>query len=146
MAKASFSDERASVAVLSHVAIKCLSEPVVAEEDAIALNNAYRLLETFRVDPFFGNELPITGASEYPLGALKNKPTFRRHAGDVENALKTAVETAFQGASKEDAIEAVKSSLRALAYPAKFGELRQDQRTKCIEFFRVVANKLQPAY
>jgi hypothetical protein len=135
-------DARGAAKLLALTARKCVWDPSAAAEGEVALNNAYRLLETFRKNAFFGLE---PHAKQFPprvTEAISLLPTSERHLKDVRIALDNAVATVFRGKSKDEAIELVETVLRQVAYPTQFGAATQSDRNHVGEFFTALIQQL----
>jgi hypothetical protein len=126
------------------MALRCLNDPNGAPTQEVALNNVFRLLESFRKNAFFGLEAPVGRRAPSPARKLTLRPPTEQHVRQVREALEHATTAAFADQSKDHAIEVVENVLRAIAYPARKNLVRPSkadlQRTAM--FFREFAGKL----
>jgi hypothetical protein len=93
------------------MALESINNPKQGEPQEVALNNMYRLLQSFRKDTFFGREAP----ADVPRSSAEKltlRPPMERNVRDVKQALEEAVTVAFAGQSKDAAIEVVENVLR----------------------------------
>jgi hypothetical protein len=111
------SDARGAARLLAGMALECINNPKVASDQEVALNNVYRLLESYRSDAFFGLE-PLTQQRPQPSSEkLTLVLPMERHVKEVKEALERARAAAFSGQSKDRAIASIEKVLRAVAYP-----------------------------
>lgn len=114
----------------------------MAPNREVALNNVYRLLEAFRLNPFFGMEAPTRrgqGAAEM----LALTPPLERHVKDVRQALDQAIAAAFAGQTKQQAIEVVEKVLRGVVYPQDYAQPSQEEKNHVARFFEEVLQRLK---
>lgn len=105
------SDARGTARLLANMALESINNPKQGEPQEVALNNMYRLLQSFRKDTFFGREAP----ADVPRSSAEKltlRPPMERNVRDVKQALEEAVTVAFAGQSKDAAIEVVENVLR----------------------------------
>jgi hypothetical protein len=143
MASQGRSDARGTAQLLASMALDCIANPAVARDREVALNNVYRLLESYRVNRFFGADLPRQGIQN-EAQKLSLKRPVERHVKEVREALEHARKTAFGDASKDDAVQKLESVLRSVAYP----DVEEDRATpedqqKATHFFRALADYLK---
>lgn len=141
MAAHSRSDARGTARLLATMALASIDNPKRGEPQEVALNNMYRLLQSFRKDVFFGQETDDAQS----LGArdkLTLRPPVERNVRQVREALEEATRVAFEGRPKDDAIEAVEKVLRSVAYPKGGEQPSPADRAQVISFFRELVNRL----
>jgi hypothetical protein len=141
MAAHSRSDARGTARLLATMALASIDNPKRGEPQEVALNNMYRLLQSFRKDVFFGQETD----DARPLGAsgkLTLRPPVERNVREVRKALEEATSVAFEGQAKNEAIEAVEKVLRSIAYPKKGAQPSPAERERVISFFRELVSRL----
>jgi hypothetical protein len=141
MAAQGSNDARASARLLAGVAKECIEDPTTAPSRAVVLNNVYRLLETYRVNPFLGIDRTAAYPQTQESEALN--PLAEQHVQDVRDVLRRAVEMAFEGQSIDDAILIVEDVLRGMAYPDKFDAPKDSEKVKAMKFFSEVLKGLQ---
>src|SRR5437016_740491 len=105
-------DARVAARLLASTAVDCLRDPEHAGEWEVTLNNVYRLLEAFRVNPFFGHDTPMS--QDPQAGETLAFQPIERHVQDVSRAIEQAIGVSFQGHTKDQAIKEVENVLRAL--------------------------------
>lgn len=135
------SDARGAARLLAHMALDCLDNPATAIQQEVALNNVYRLLESYRSNAFFGIDTP-----RQPFRGVSDKfaltPSRERHVRDVREALEHARLKAFSDQPKDQAIEAIERVLRALAYPKRNEHFSDDDKRRTSRFFRALLEQL----
>jgi hypothetical protein len=124
------------------MALASINNPNVGEPQEVALNNMYRLLQSFRKDAFFGQEILSGSQSQSAPDRLALRPPVERNVREVREALDQATKVAFGGQSRDQAIETVESVLRAIAYPAASELPSPDVRARVISFFRTLVERL----
>ena len=135
------SDARGTARLLANMALSSISNPKGSESQEVALNNMYRLLQSFRTDRFFGQEAPTS--QQTPTEKLTLRPPEEQNVRQVKEALQRATEIAFVGQSKDAAIEAVEKVLRWTAYPAKVPQAPSElDRSRTAAFFRELVERL----
>lgn len=141
MAAHSRSDARGTARLLANMTLASIDNPTGDEGQEVALNNMYRLLQSFRKDAFFGQEMP---GNSRPSAAekLTLRPPVERNVHQVREALKQAIEIAFAGRSNDDAIEAVERVLRWIAYPKTSERPSDADKERTISFFRELVERL----
>lgn len=137
-------DARIAARLLATTAVDCLRDPALAREGEVALNNVYRLLESFRRNPFFGHEAPARGARNAAETLAFGQP-MERHVREVRRALDKAMGATFGNQPREDSIELIERVLRGVAFPREFGEPARDEIGKVTSFFEEVLKELRLA-
>jgi hypothetical protein len=142
MAAQGRSDARGAARLLASLALNCIDNPKVARDQQVALNNVYRLLESYRGNVFFGLEPP----REQPKQSASQKLTLRtpieRHVKEVRDALEEARRIVFAEDTKDVAIETIEKVLRSVAYPKKQATFSAADRQKATAFFKEVVERL----
>jgi hypothetical protein len=130
------SDARGAARLLAHMALECIDNPKAAVNQEVALNNVYRLLESYRSNAFFGIDAP-----RQPFRRFSDKlaltPPRERHVRDVREAIERARLEVFSDQPKDQAIESVERVLRALAYPQK-ERFSADDKKRASRFFKAL--------
>lgn len=143
MASQGRTDARGTLQLLASTALECIDDPNVAQEQEVALNNVYRLLESYRVSPFFASEAP----SQIPLQVEREKLTLQgpleRNVREVRDAIAHALTTAFNDANKDEAVERIGTVLRSVAYPHQVQAPSADDHQRTTRFFREVIDRLE---
>lgn len=137
-------DARVAAWLLAATALDCLQNPERAQEAETTLNNVYQLLETTRVNPFFGYERSDYSEAEGQAPVFLSSAR-ERHVPEVRSALDSALATHFEHQSREDALRAIGEVLKRLTYPEQFGPSSPDERSKVEHFFEAVKQQLRPA-
>lgn len=135
-------DARVAARLLASTAVDCLRDPTRAGDWQVALNNVYRLLESFRRNPFFGHEAP-TRRGPHAAETLAFSQPMERHVREVRVALDQAIAVAFGGQPKEQAIEEIERVLRGIAYPQQYDEPQKDEIGRVTLFFEEVLQRLK---
>jgi hypothetical protein len=135
------SDARGTARLLANMALDSINNPRRGEPQEVALNNMYRLLQSFRKDAFFGREAPADAPVE-ASEKLTLRPPIERNVRDVRQALEGATAVAFEGLSKDNAIEVVESVLRWIAYPRTSIEPSAQDRARTVSFLRELVERL----
>lgn len=142
MAAQGRSDARGTARLLASMALASIDHPERGESQEVALNNMYRLLQSFRTDVFFGKEAPI-GSRQTATERLTLRPPEEQNVRQVKEALQRATEIAFVGKSKDEAIEAVEKVLRWIAYPTKTPHSpSESDRSRTALFFKELVERL----
>ncbi|OEJ64082.1 hypothetical protein [Magnetovibrio blakemorei] len=128
-------DARGAAWLLASTARDCIDDPAKAVNPQVALNNVYRLLESYRMNPFFGLAPEASSGSGDPLDALSVMQPIEQHIGEVKSALDQAIGEVFAGISEEQAIESVEAALRSIAYPQPDKNLSEEDRKRTVRFF-----------
>jgi hypothetical protein len=136
------SDARIAARLLASTAVDCLRNPTAAAEREVALNNVYRLLEAYKLNPFFGLEAPAKAKSTAGEALALTQP-MERYVSEVSSAIAQAISTAFGGTSKQEAIDEVENVLRGIAYPQKYANPTQQQLNRATQFFQEVLSRLK---
>jgi hypothetical protein len=136
------SDARGTARLLATMTLASIDKPKVGEPEEVALNNMFRLLQSFRKDAFFGQEVPRDSRPQSTAEKLTLRPPVERNVREVKEALEQATAIAFEGRSKDDAIEAVESVLRWIAYPRKSARPSDIDRARTASFFRELIDRL----
>ena len=110
------SDARGAAWLLASAALECIEKPANAIEARDALNNAYRLLDGFRRNVFFGQR-PVARPNQVRdnTDMLSIAPSSERHLSEVRVAMEAALASSFGSDSTDEAIERITAVLRALA-------------------------------
>ena len=135
------SDARGTARLLANMALASIDNPRRGEPQEVALNNMYRLLQSFRKDAFFGQE-SSGERPQNPTEKLTLRPPVERNVREVREALEQATRVAFEGRSKDEALEAVENVLRSVAYPRVSDPPSADDRQRVISFFRALVERL----
>lgn len=141
MASHGRSDARGTARLLANMALSSIADPRIGASHEVALNNMFRLLQSFRTDIFFGQEAP-PNSREVVADKLTLRPPEEQNVRLVKEALEQATARAFGGQSKNEAIEIVERVLRWLAYPKKALEPPEVERTRVSVFFRELVERL----
>ena len=136
-------DARVAARLLASTAVDCLRDPATAGQWEVALNNVYRLLESFRINQFFGHEAPSRKSPHGAPETLSLVPPMERHVKEVRLALAKALDVTFADQPRDEAIVAVEKVLQGLAYPHKFGEPSHDELQRATRFFEGVLEHLK---
>jgi hypothetical protein len=135
------SDARGTARLLANMALSSISHPESSESQEVALNNMYRLLQSFRTDRFFGHEAPAS--RQTPTEKLTLRPPEEQNVRQVKEALQQATEIAFTGESKDAALEAIERVLLWIVYPAKVSQApSESDRSRTATFFRELVARL----
>lgn len=108
-------DARAAAWLLASEARDCLDNPAIAPAHSTLLNNVYRLIESYRVNMFFGFER--TSSYQPSQETISSAPPLEQHVADVRDALDRALEIAFTGQPKEAAVDVIEKVLKGVLYP-----------------------------
>lgn len=136
-------DARVAARLLANTAMDCLRHPEGASQWQVALNNVYRLLESFRSNPFFGQEAPLPHTTHEAPETLALVPPAERHARDVRVAIERALEQAFPDEPRDQAIREVEKVLQGVAYPQKFEGPTQNDLERATHFFEALLRNLK---
>ncbi|MGB7097576.1 MAG: hypothetical protein WBD95_02250 [Xanthobacteraceae bacterium] len=143
MASQGRSDARGTAQLLAGMALDCIANPAVARERQVALNNVYRLLESYRVNRYFGSELRSQGYQNEAQRLALKRPV-ERHVKEVRDALEYARKVAFGDASKDDALQRLETVLRLVTYPdANEGQVSDEDQQRATQFFRALGDHLR---
>jgi len=143
MASQGRSDARGTAQLLASMALDCIANPAVARERQVALNNVYRLLESYRVNRFFGSDLPNQGYQNDAQKLALKRP-IERHVKEVRDALEHARKVAFGDASKDDALQKLETVLRSVTYPdADESRVSHEDQQQATQFFRALGDHLR---
>ena len=142
MAAHSRSDARGTARLLANMALASIDDPKGGEPEEVALNNLYRLLQSFRKDVFFGEETPARPSPRNAAEQLTMRPPAERNVREVRDALAAAASMAFEGAPRDQAIDIVEGVLRWIAYPKKGTEPSSADKNMTITFLREFINRL----
>lgn len=142
MAAHSRSDARGTARLLAHMALASIDHPKLGELEEVALNNMFRLLQSFRKDAFFGQEMPSRSSPQSVAERLTLRPPMERNVREVKEALAQAASIAFQGQPRDQAIEVVEQVLRWIAYPKRNAAPSGDDRSRTVRFFREFVDRL----
>jgi hypothetical protein len=141
MATRGWDDARATARLLVKTALECIRDTNKGPQSEASLNNVYRLLEAFRVNPFFAYS--GRDSREQAPGQNVLRTAIRgRHVEDVAIALDEAVRAVFAGQSKDAAVQSVEAILRRIAYPEQQGVPSQEERARAAQFFETVSQRL----
>ena len=133
------SDARNAAWLLAVTAKDCLADPEKARRSAIALNNVYRLIESYRVNPFFG--LEVTSEPQQSSQTISPLPPLEHHVKAVRDALEYARTIAFPGQTIDQAVTVIERVLKGVAYPES-GEPSNAERDLTTHFFSEVVQRL----
>jgi hypothetical protein len=144
MASQGRSDARGTAQILASMALECIADPQLAQEREVALNNVYRLLESYRTNPSFGSEAPGQQSIQDATQRLTLRRPIERHVKEVRDALEHARSTAFGDRNKDDALRTVENVLRSVAYPnAVQTHISPEDQKMVSRFFEVLVERLQ---
>lgn len=135
-------DARIAARLLASTAVDCLRDPTSAAEREVALNNVYRLLEAYKLNPFFGLEAPARQDVHAGETFAQIQP-MERYVNEVRLAIEQAIGAAFVGQSKQQAIDEVENVLRGIVYPQRYANPTQQQLSKATQFFQEVLSRLK---
>lgn len=141
MASHGRSDARGTARLLAHMALELIDNPKKGTSREVALNNMFRLLQSFRSDVFFGQEPPVN-SREAAADKLTLRPPEEQNVQFVKEALEHATARAFSEQSKDEAIETIERVLRWLAYPKKASQPSEPDRLRTSAFFRELIERL----
>jgi hypothetical protein len=133
------SDARAAAWLLASGAKDCLENPATASAHVAVLNNVYRLLESYRVNAFFGFERFPT--YQQPGETISLVPPLEQHVGTVRDVLDGALRTAFSDWSKDDALKLIEDVLKSLAYPGS-AQTSDADKHRAKQFFAEILRQL----
>jgi hypothetical protein len=74
--------------------------------------------------------------------AVSSLPRSPRHLRDVRSAVEHAVNAAFNGRTKDQAIATVEDVLRKVAYPGKYGDPSDNDLRQAALFFDEIVRQL----
>ena len=131
-------DARGAARLLARAAAHYIADPGGDGDREVALNNVYRLLESYRATPFFGADLDVEPLPAEGGGteALTLVPPFERNIGEVRDALKDALEGTFANQQPEEALDFITAVLRSVAYPQPGQAPNVHDREQVEAFFR----------
>jgi hypothetical protein len=126
------------------MALDCIGNPAHASEQVVALNNVYRLLQSYKSNRLFGLEPPPELAVESATEKLTLRRPIERHVNEVRNALEHALSSAFAEEPKEKALQIIESVLRSVAFPNS-GEVApsSNAQERTVRFFEQLLQRLQ---
>jgi hypothetical protein len=136
-------DARGAVILLARAARGYIQNPAEETDREIALNNVYRLLESYRAHPFFGADLDIQPFPFDSTDGLTLVPPAERNVGDVRDAVRSALQGTFGDLSAEVAIDLIEAVLRNLAYPTQHPLPQLNDRERVGNFFHQLLETLQ---
>lgn len=139
------SDARGAAWLLAAAAKDCMEDPSRGPDQETALNNTFRLLESFRSNAFFAFERKPYGRTSLGSESLTLTVPSQSHLGDVSSAIQRSIAAAFGGVDSNDAINAVEDTLRRVADPDKFGHPEGDSLERATTFFRELQSSLEAA-
>jgi hypothetical protein len=142
MAAHARSDARGTARLLATIALASIDNRKGGEPEEVALNNMYRLLQSFRKDAFFGLDTTESSRAQSSAEKLTLRPPVERNVREVREALEQAVATTFKEQSKDDAVETVEKVLRWIAYPSNNNEPSDFDRTRTRLFLRALIDRL----
>lgn len=138
MAAQGRNDARTAARMLASAAIRCLESPGSVPSHVTVLNNVYRLLESYRVNTFFG----VTAAPDYSTGSTAfSHPPLERNVGAVRNVLREAVKSTFTDRTDDEAISEIEKVIEGVAYP-KRGQPSAADKARTVRFFSEVVERL----
>jgi hypothetical protein len=140
MASHGRSDARGTARLLANMALESIANPTRGDPQEVALNNMFRLLQSFQKDLFFGQETPD---QRTPTSAdkLTLRPPSERHVREVKEALEQATAAAFGDVSKDQAMASIEKVLRSIAYPSK-ASATATERARATSFFKELVERL----
>ncbi|WP_439401839.1 hypothetical protein ACNJYA_00645 [Bradyrhizobium sp. DASA03068] len=142
MAAQGRSDARGTARLLASMALASIDNPSAGESQEVALNNMYRLLQSFRKDAFFGQEISSGEQAQTDPNRLTLRPPIERNVREVREALDQATQTAFGGQPRDQAIETVENVLRAIAYPTVAELPAPEVKARVVSFFQALVERL----
>jgi hypothetical protein len=137
-------DARIAARLLAHTAVDCILNPSIATDRTIALNNVYRLLETFKVNPFFGLEDSAAIDLQEEESLSLGQP-IEKHVKEVGDAITAAIGVTFDGFTKPQAIDEVEKVLKGIAYPQSYSAPSDNERSRAQQFFEQIMDYLKVA-
>ena len=144
MASQGRSDARGTAQLLASMALDCMENPGTAPEQAVALNNVFRMLESYRTNPRFGLESLSTQVAQSVEKRLTLRRPVERHVREVRNALEHALALAFVGTGKDLAVQRIEAVLRSITYPeASHAGVSPEDQNLTTRFFEVLVSRLQ---
>lgn len=146
MASHDLNDARDTTHLLASMALRCIDEPESGPDQDVALNNVFRLLESYRTNTLVGVEYPpFLPQNEADADVLDmQRSASERHLEDVQDAIAVALAAAFIGSSRDEAILKVENVVRALALPPP-RRYSADELRQATTFFRQLVEKLAVA-
>jgi hypothetical protein len=99
-------------------------------------------LEAYKLNPFFGLEAPAI-ADVHGAENLAFSQPMERYVREVSLAIGQAINAAFVGQPKHEAINEIEGVLRGIAYPFKYENPTQEQLEKATQFFQEVVSRLK---
>ncbi len=142
MAAQGQNDARGTARLLAIAARDCVSNPTVATEQTVVLNNVYRLLEAYRRNVLPEADSPARRLPPTATEVLSLLPAAERHVSDVRAALDGAVAVAFGDRPSEQAINVIEEVLRGVAYPKAHKYPSADNRAAATKFFEELLRRL----
>jgi hypothetical protein len=133
-------DARDSARLLAHRTLEGLQNLDRAPSAGDAINNMYRLLQSYRSHGFYGYMEQSRPESEGSLSSLL--ASSDRNVGDLRNALDATFKSVFGDEDYGTAIDGMKAILRTVAYPG-VGETPDPRELQRAEhFFSVLLDNL----
>jgi hypothetical protein len=144
MASQGRSDARGTAQLLASMALECLVNPALAREEEVALNNVYRLLESYRTNPLFGFEPVAQPTAASAAQRLTLRRPIERHVKEVRDALEHSRIAAFGDLNKDDALRIIEAVLRSVTYPGgERTQVTQEDQRLTTRFFQALLERLQ---
>jgi hypothetical protein len=136
-------DARGTARLLASAVSEYIKNPRRSAVYKTALNNAFRLLEAYRTNAFFGFEPPLQENSQETIETLTLLPPIERHVSDVRAALENAISEVFNDATEDQAIDTIEAVLRAAVNPKRFASPSAELRAKAATVFEKLGQQLQ---
>lgn len=137
MAASEWTDDRSTTLLMAENALECLTDKRKAAASTVVLNNVYRLLESYKGNPFFGY-LAEDPREDHEMEGAGSEPELH----DVRYAIESALKVAFKGQPEEKAISAVEAVLRGLVAPKKHPQPAAKERKRAQRFFSELSQRL----
>ena len=134
-------DAKGAAWILAGAALESIHNADVAARSHIAINNTYRLLQSFSGSDYFATPQP----SIYPNSGHRSvtpKVGMQENVSDVAVAIQGALSDAFSGMDVDDAVSIVNSVLKALFDRSAVDEHNSDVG-KTVKFFESLRNRLE---
>jgi hypothetical protein len=135
-------DARGAAFILARTALECISNPALAGEREVTLNNVYRLIEGYRADIFFDTRRRAKKHAKGAAGTLTLMPPSEQHIDEVRTALDLAMTKVFANSTKGKAFRFLEDVLRSIAYPQQFGKASRKDLNKAAQFFSEMLQNL----
>jgi hypothetical protein len=148
MASQGQSDARGAAHLLASMALAYMNcqEEGEDEDRRVVLNNAFRLLESYRTNVLFGSQATRMRRAESAKEKLALRRPAAKNVKEVREAMKDTLDSVFNGLQADEAIQKIEHVLRSIAYPATIQEKPDRQDCEQVaRFFRELAKRLESA-